>query len=181
MITRCFVPRSPGTYLLQREQWVPRPVDEVFAFFADATNLEAITPPWLNFCILSPAPIAMRRGAAIVYRLRWHGLPLRWFTEIEEWEPPVRFVDVQRRGPYALWHHTHEFEPAGSGTRMRDLVRYALPLGPLGRLTHRLVVRRNLEAIFDYRAKKVTEIFGSRGERAGEGPPAGPGDSVKAG
>jgi ligand-binding SRPBCC domain-containing protein len=153
--------------LLQREQWIARPIEEVFAFFADATNLEAITPPWLRFRILSPGPIAMRPGALIVYRLRWGWLPLRWVTEIEEWQPPFRFADVQLRGPYALWHHTHSFEPHDGGTLMRDRVRYALPLGPLGRLAHRLFVRRDLEAIFDYRAKKVNEVFANPAVEAG--------------
>ncbi len=146
---------------------MPRPVDEVFAFFADAANLEAITPPWLRFRLLSPGPIAMRPGALIFYRLYWGWLPLRWVTEIEEWQPPFRFVDVQLRGPYALWHHTHSFEPHEGGTLMRDEVRYALPLGPLGRLMHRLLVRRDLEAIFDYRARKVSEVFANPTGRAG--------------
>ncbi len=151
------------SFLLEREQWIPRRIEEVFAFFADAKNLETITPPWLRFRILSPEPIAMQAGTLIVYRLRWHWLPLRWLTEITEWEPPWRFVDVQRRGPYALWHHTHEFEPHAGGTRMRDRVRYALPLGLLGALMHRLIVRRDLQAIFDYRARKVAEVLCDRG------------------
>jgi ligand-binding SRPBCC domain-containing protein len=150
------------TFLLQRDQWIPRPVEEVFAFFADASNLEAITPPWLGFRVLSPEPITMRAGALIVYRLRWRRLPLRWVTEIAEWEPPGRFVDMQRRGPYALWRHSHEFEPQAGGTRMRDRVQYALPLGPLGLLMHRLAVRADVEAIFAYRASRVNEIFGGR-------------------
>jgi ligand-binding SRPBCC domain-containing protein len=159
--------RSPaGTLLLQREQWIPRPIDEAFAFFADARNLEAITPPWLGFRILSPEPVAMRVGALIVYRLRWRRLPLRWVTVIERWEPPFCFVDRQRRGPYAHWHHTHSFEPHEGGTRMHDRVRYALPLGPLGRLMNRLVVRGDLEAIFDFRARKVNELLGGRIETA---------------
>jgi ligand-binding SRPBCC domain-containing protein len=147
------------TFLFQHEQWIQKPIDEVFNFFADATNLEVITPPWLGFRILSPEPITMRAGARIAYRLRWHHLPLRWVTEIAEWSPPFRFVDVQRRGPYALWHHTHEFAAHEGGTRLRDQVRYALPLGPLGLLMHRLAVGRDVEAIFAYRAKRVTEIF----------------------
>jgi ligand-binding SRPBCC domain-containing protein len=165
-------PGKEGTvriFLLQREQWIPRPIDEVFAFFADAANLEAITPPWLGFRILSAMPIPMGVGASIVYRLRWRRFPLRWTTEIEEWEPPFRFVDVQRRGPYALWHHAHSFESHEGGTGMQDHIRYALPLGPLGTLTHRLVVRRDLEAIFAYRARRVNEIFGGRIETAGPG------------
>ncbi len=147
------------TYLLEREQWIPRPIGVVFAFFADATNLEAITPPWLGFRILTPRPIALHAGALIDYRLGWRWLPLRWRTRIEEWEPPHRFVDVQLRGPYALWHHTHSFEPHEGGTWMRDRVRYALPLGPLGRLANRFRVRKDLEAIFAYRAEKIAELF----------------------
>jgi ligand-binding SRPBCC domain-containing protein len=147
------------TFELRREQWLPRPVEEVFAFFADATNLEAITPPWLGFRILLPEPTTMHAGARIVYRLRWRRVPLRWVTEIAAWEPPFHFADVQRRGPYALWQHTHRFEPHAGGTRMRDRVRYALPLGPLGAFMHRLMVRKDLDAIFAYRARKVSEIF----------------------
>jgi ligand-binding SRPBCC domain-containing protein len=154
------------TFELHREQWISRPIEEVFAFFADAKNLEAITPPWLDFRILSPEPITTRAGARIAYRLRWRRLPLRWVTEIAEWAPPFRFVDVQRRGPYALWHHTHGFETQEGGTRMRDHVRYALPLGPLGLLMHRLAVRRDVEAIFAYRASRVNDIFGRRMETA---------------
>ncbi len=155
------------TFVLRRDQWIPSPVEEVFAFFADAKNLETITPPWLGFRILSPEPITMHVGTGIVYRLRWHCLPLRWVTEIAEWVPPFRFVDVQRHGPYALWHHTHEFEPQEGGTRMRDLVRYTLPLGRLGYLMHSLIVRRDLEAIFDYRAKRVEQIFRTAPARIG--------------
>jgi ligand-binding SRPBCC domain-containing protein len=161
------------TFLLRREQWLPRPIEQAFAFFADATNLEAITPPWLRFRILSPGPILMRAGTLITYRLRWGRVPLRWVTEITEWQFPFRFVDVQRRGPYALWHHTHSFESDGGGTRMRDEVRYALPLGPLGRLAHRLAVRQDLEAIFDYRERAVSLLFG--GGSAGAGGNAGAG------
>ena len=100
-------------------------------------------------------------------------MPLRWVTEIAEWQPPFRFVDVQLRGPYALWHHTHAFEAHAGWTRMRDCVRYALPLGPLGRLVHRRFVRRDLEAIFDYRARKVSEAFGAGSEAAGAARPRG--------
>ena len=104
-----------GHYVLQREQELPGTPDEVFPFFAEARNLEAITPPFLNFHVVSADE--MRVGALIEYRLRLHGIPIRWLTRIEEWEPGVRFVDAQIRGPYALWHHTHEFEPHDDGTR----------------------------------------------------------------
>src|SRR5260221_466966 len=96
-------------YLLQREQWVPRPIEEVFAFFASAANLELLTPPWLKFQIVTPEPIAMAPGTLIDYRIHWHFIRLRWRTEIIEWSPPTRFVDIELRGPYKLWHHTHAF------------------------------------------------------------------------
>jgi ligand-binding SRPBCC domain-containing protein len=144
-----------GHYTLTREQRLDGTPDDAFAFFADARNLERITPPWLNFHVVTPE-IEMRAGTLIEYRLTLHGLPIRWLTQIEEWAPGERFVDVQLRGPYALWHHTHEFEPAGDGqTLMRDTVRYALPLGPLGALAHKLFVARDLERIFDHRYETV--------------------------
>ena len=139
-------------YVLERSQRVALPAEDVFAFFAEARNLEAVTPPWLGFRVLTPGAIAMREGALIDYRLRLHGLPLRWRTRIAVWDPPRRFVDVQVRGPYSLWEHTHSFEPVDDGVEIRDRVRYALPLGPLGRLAHALFVRRDLERIFDFRA-----------------------------
>jgi ligand-binding SRPBCC domain-containing protein len=146
-------------FLLRREQWIPRPIEDVFAFFADAGNLGLITPPWLNFEFLTPRPIALHAGARIRSRLRWHGLALGWLAEIRRWQPPSEFVDVQVRGPYRLWHHTHRFEPAAGGTRMRDEVRNRLPLGPLGRVAHAWRVRSDLEAIFDHRARRISEIL----------------------
>jgi ligand-binding SRPBCC domain-containing protein len=146
-------------HTLRREQAIDAPRETVFAFFADPFNLEAITPPLLRFAVITPPPVAMRAGAFIQYRLRLHGVPMRWDTLIQEWEPPARFVDVQVRGPYRLWHHTHELEALDGGrTLMRDTVRYALGLGPLGALAHRLVVRRDLEAIFDHRARRVPAL-----------------------
>jgi ligand-binding SRPBCC domain-containing protein len=147
-------------HLLEREQHIPAEPEEVFPFFADAANLERITPPWLRFRVVTPTPIDMREGALIEYRLALHGLPLRWLTRIEEWEPGRRFVDVQLRGPYSLWHHTHSFGPAaGGGTLMRDRVRYALPLGPLGGAAHALLVRRDLRRIFDHRERAIARSF----------------------
>lgn len=148
-------------YVLQREQWIPQPIEEVFAFFADARNLEAITPPWLGFQILSPEPIVMAPGTLIEYRLRWHYLPMRWVTEIRSWNPPIGFMDVQLSGPYRLWEHTHRFQAVDGGTRMGDVVRYALPFGLLGRMAHAWVVKADLEGIFDYRARKVSEFLGN--------------------
>ncbi len=139
---------------------MPRPLREVFAFFSDAQNLEALTPPWMRFHILTPQPIEMFPGTLIDYRLRWHGIPLRWQTQIARWEPPDHFEDVQLKGPYRLWHHTHRFEAFAGGTRIHDLVRYALPFGILGRMVHALSVRRNVEEIFAYRQAKIREMFG---------------------
>ncbi len=133
---------------------------DVFPFFADARNLEAITPPLLRFRVITPDPIEMRVGTLIQYRLRLHGVPVGWLTSIQAWEPPHRFVDVQVRGPYALWHHTHTFEAAEGGTLMRDTVRYAIGFGALGELARRVLVERDLRAIFDHRAARVPRLLG---------------------
>lgn len=143
------------------EQVVPRRLEEVFAFFSRAANLEAITPDWLSFRVLSVVPEPIQKGTLIRYRLRLHGLPLHWTSEIEEWDPPHKFVDVQRRGPYKLWHHTHTFLAEGNNTRIRDEVFYELPLGPLGRIVHWLSVRRDVERIFSFRESKIRALFGS--------------------
>lgn len=144
---------------LERELFIPRPRAEVFPFFADAANLERITPPFLRFRILTPPPIAMHAGTLIDYELRLYGLKFRWRTRIEAFEPPHYFVDVQLRGPYKLWHHRHDFEEVPGGTLMRDRVDYDLPFGPLGALARAFFVRRSVEQIFDYRNKTITEIF----------------------
>jgi ligand-binding SRPBCC domain-containing protein len=137
-------------HTLVREQPLPRPPDEVFPFFADAFNLEAITPPLLRFSVVTARPVEMRAGTILQYRLRLRVLSLDWLTRIAEWTPNERFVDEQLVGPYRLWHHTHEFEPCDGGTLMRDTVRYALPLWPLGEIAAPLV-RRELAEIFDFR------------------------------
>ncbi len=144
---------------LERTQRVERPLDAVFAFFADAANLEAITPRFLRFRILTPTPVEMRRGARIDYALSLFGVPTRWRTRITEWEPGVRFVDEQEAGPYAVWRHTHEFVPRGDATLVRDVVEYALPLGPLGALAHLLCVRRTLARIFDFRRDAMRRLL----------------------
>jgi ligand-binding SRPBCC domain-containing protein len=143
-------------YTLHTELWLPRPRNEVFPFFAEARNLEAIIPPWLKFEVLTPAPIKMRPGALIDYRIRVHGIPIRWRTEIAEWQPPHRFVDVQLCGPYRLWHHTHTFEERDGGTLCGDHVRYR-PRG--GALIHWLFVRSDVERIFQYRQQRLKELF----------------------
>lgn len=141
---------------------LPRPRAEVFAFFADTGNLEALTPPWLRFHIETPQPVEMRPGAIIEYRLRVHGVPVRWKTEITAWEPPDRFVDEQRRGPYRLWIHEHRFEDApGGGTFVIDRVRYR---PPFGRLANWLVVERDALTIFRYRTEALLRLFGGREE-----------------
>jgi ligand-binding SRPBCC domain-containing protein len=143
-------------FKIQTELWLPRPRYEVFPFFAEARNLEILTPPWLKFEVLTPAPIAMRAGTLIDYRIRVHGLPIRWRTEIAEWEPPHQFVDRQLHGPYRLWHHTHTFIERDGGTLCLDCVRYR-PRG--GALLHWLFVRRDVERIFQYRRKRLGELF----------------------
>ena len=145
---------------LEREQMLSHPVDEVFSFFADARNLERLTPPLLRFEVLTPGAIEMRAGTLIEYRLRLHRVALDWLTRIEEWDPGVRFVDMQLAGPYRLWHHTHTFDPADSGTLMRDSVRYALPAWPFGELAGP-IVRRDLARIFDFRRDTVARLLAS--------------------
>ncbi|MBI5106757.1 MAG: SRPBCC family protein [Solirubrobacterales bacterium] len=147
-----------NVHVLEREQVLPGTPEEVFPFFADARNLEAITPPLLRFEVVTPEPIEMRVGTLIQYRLRLRGVPVSWLTSIQAWEPPHRFVDVQVRGPYALWHHTHTFAPVGSPptrTLMRDTVRYAIGFGPLGALAARAFVHRDVAAIFAFRRDAV--------------------------
>ena len=136
---------------------VPRPRAEVFAFFADAGNLQELTPPWLGLEILTPRPIEMRPGTLIDYRLRLRLIPIRWRTRIAVWEPPRRFVDEQLRGPYRLWLHEHTFEEDGDGTLCGDFVRYAVPFGALA---NRLLVARDVRKIFAYRERRLQEIFG---------------------
>ncbi len=148
--------RRGREHTLMRRQRLQLPLEQAFEFYAQARNLEAITPPWLGFRVTTPGEIEMREGALIEYRLALHRIPVRWRTRIEAWEPPVRFVDAQLRGPYALWVHTHTFEPDGpDAVVIGDHVRYALPFGPLGALAHAAFVRRDLERIFDYRAQAV--------------------------
>lgn len=145
---------------LERRQVVAHPVQEVFAFFAQAPNLERITPSWLRFELLDAGPIEMAAGTRIEYRLHLHRLPLRWTSRIEEWEPGRGFVDRQVRGPYRLWHHRHTFEAVAEGTLVGDEVHYALPLRRLGDMAHPLFVARDLERIFAYRHQAVPRLLG---------------------
>lgn len=144
-------------FTLKTSLWLPQPRERVFAFFADAANLEPITPPWLRFRILTPLPIAMAAGTRIDYGLRYRGVPLRWRTEITAWEPPRRFVDSQLRGPYRRWVHEHEFMEQDGGTLAVENVEYALPGGVIA---NTLLIGRDLERIFAYRRQRLREIFG---------------------
>jgi ligand-binding SRPBCC domain-containing protein len=135
------------------------PIAEVFPFFADPRNLEALTPPWLRFEITTPSPIEMRAGTLIDYRLRVHGVPLRWRSEITAWDPPHRFVDEQRRGPYRTWRHEHRFSADGGGTLVEDDVTYAVRGGGL---VDRLFVRRDLDRIFAFRRGALLAAFPTR-------------------
>jgi ligand-binding SRPBCC domain-containing protein len=148
-------------HILERVQVVPLPRDRVFAFFGDARNLEAITPAFLHFSILPPVPVDLHEGSRIDYRLSLFGIPFHWRTRIAAWQPGVRFVDVQERGPYAMWHHTHTFSDVEGGTRVADRVEYRLPLGPLGEVAHPLMVRRTLDRIFDHRQERVATLLGA--------------------
>jgi ligand-binding SRPBCC domain-containing protein len=145
-------------YQIYRKQWVPHDVQRVFAFFSRAENLESLTPPFLRFHI-ARKPLRMEAGARLDYRLRVHGLPVRWKTIIERWDPPHEFVDVQEKGPYRLWHHTHRFWSENGGTCVEDRVRYGMAFGPLGRAVHRMIVARDVAGIFDYRERKIREVF----------------------
>lgn len=136
----------------------------MFPFFADAGNLAQLTPEWLSFRILTPQPIVMGVGTRIDYRIGIHGVPVRWRTRIARWEPPHAFADEQLRGPYALWHHTHTFEPQGGGTLVGDEVVMRPKGGPLAGLLMQLLVRRDVERIFRYRARVLRERFGAPGE-----------------
>lgn len=146
-------------YRLHAEMTVDLPIEQVFEFFADAQQLERITPPWLNFKILTPMPVEIQQGSLLDYRIKLHQIPIRWRTEICVWEPPFRFVDQQLRGPYKRWYHEHTFKEVDGKTLVIDDVHY-IPRG--GRLLHRLMVRPDLERIFAYRQEQLAIIFGDK-------------------
>ncbi len=146
-------------YRLERAITLKKPRTEIFPFFADARNLERITPGFLRFRILTPGPITIHAGTYIDYELRLSGIPFRWRTLIEEFTPNESFVDVQISGPYKSWHHRHEFRDVPGGTEMRDTVDYELPFGVFGSIAHALFVRRSLKHIFDHRNETVKQIF----------------------
>ncbi|TWU14395.1 hypothetical protein CA54_32410 [Symmachiella macrocystis] len=147
-----------GGFILHCEQRLPVPLEEVFEFFSDACALESITPPWLNFHVVTPSPIGITAGTLIDYKLRMHGIPMRWQSEITVWEPPFRFIDSQRKGPYKHWEHEHTFRTDNGGTIVGDTVHYSVPGGAM---IHRLLVKRDLERIFSYRQQAISQRFAS--------------------
>lgn len=153
-------PMRGGVRVRVWEQWLPHAAQDIWPFFCDVNNLEDITPPFLSFRVLGQSTPAIGAGTLIDYRLRLNGIPIRWQSRIDTWDPPRRFIDVQATGPYALWHHTHDFVPMGAGTLMRDTVRYRLPAGWLGALAGGRKVASDVERIFDYRSRKIDERFG---------------------
>lgn len=146
-----------SVHSLHRRQWVPTPLDATFQFFERPQNLPLITPPWLGLELLTAEPLVMARGLTIDYRVRVLGWPTRWRSLIDEWDPPHRFRDIQVRGPYRRWDHRHWFRAQAGGTLVEDVVVYELPAGALGVLVNRVVVRRQLDAIFDYRRARIAE------------------------
>ncbi len=153
-------------FILESRVWIGRPRPEVFAFFADPASLTRITPPSFRLTILNAPPL-LAAGAVIDLRMTWLGVPLSWRAYIREYDPPFRFVDVQVRGPYARWEHRHRFLDEDGETMVEDRVTYRLPLGPLGRLAHRVVVGRQLRALWDYRTRRLGALVGPIRRREG--------------
>ncbi len=152
------IERADEGWLLSTSVLVARPRDEVFPFFADARNLERLTPPFLKFDVLTEGEIPMHAGTLIDYRLSLHGIPIRWRTEIQDWDPPERFVDRQVKGPYRWWIHEHTFDEHAGGALCGDRVRYGVPGGAL---VHRLAVARDVTRVFEYRRARLLELFGA--------------------
>jgi len=148
--------RDPRGYCLSTDLLVAEPRERVFEFFADAFQLETITPRWLHFSVETPRPIAMCEGTLIDYKLQLHGWPVRWRSKISVWKPPFQFVDEQVKGPYRYWRHLHTLEEVDGGTFVRDVVHYAMPLGFI---MHPLLVRRDLTKIFEYRRETMCHLF----------------------
>jgi ligand-binding SRPBCC domain-containing protein len=146
-------------YIVESRMWLPKPRAEVFAFFADPDNLPRVTPPWLGVRRIGP-PAPLAPGTWFDLAITWRGVPFRWRTFVREYDPPFRFLDVQVRGPYARWEHRHLFLAEADGTTVEDRIVYRLPLGPLGRLAHGLLVRRQLEAVWSFRRQTVAALLG---------------------
>lgn len=151
------------TYQLETQLWLPRPREEIFSFFSDPGNLDRLTPPWLHFEILTPKSIAMRAGTLLDYRLRLHGIPIRWQSEIAAWNPPSRFVDRQTVGPYRSWVHVHTFCQHEGGTLLGDSVTYAVPGG---KIIQKLLVGPDLDRVFRYRHEILKQLFNPTGAQS---------------
>ena len=151
-------------HVLERYQLLPKTSAEIFPFFSDERNLEFLTPPWLHFKVEKKSTDSLREGSLIDYRLRVHGVPLRWQSRILEWKKDSKFVDEQVHGPYRVWHHSHDFFPVEGGTLMRDRVRYEVPRVPIVRSLLERFVARDLERIFAYRRKQIAHRFGVPGK-----------------
>lgn len=149
------------THTLKRITFLPADLDRVFDVFKNPRNLEAFTPPWLSFRIISTSDEVVREGTRIRYRLSLAGIPISWQSRITEYAELSHFADEQLTGPYRRWYHRHTFRAVPGGVEMTDVVDYSLPFGPLGRLVHWLIVRHQLRSIFDYRTKVMTEMFGA--------------------
>ena len=147
-------------YLLQTNQTVDESLDNVFPFFSKPENLAKMTPPWLDFQILTPSPIPMEKGTIIDYQIGLGPIPTRWRTLISSYEPSNYFVDEQLNGPYSFWHHTHRFKSVEKGTLLSDEVRYLLPFGFMGDLAHSIMIKRQLEKIFTHRHAVMLKKFG---------------------
>lgn len=152
-------PFRTGDTELLAEQWVPKQREEIFPFFCDETNLERLTPGFLNFHVVKKSTPTIQDGTLIDYKLRVRGLPMRWRSRIEDWRPFERFVDTQLKGPYSKWHHTHEFIPFAGGTLMRDRVRYKVPLGSLGQLIMGPLIKSDVTSIFTFRRKAIRDLL----------------------
>jgi len=153
-------------HVLEARVWLARPRPEVFAFFADPRNLLRLTPPHVGLRLRTDH-VTLTAGAVLDFRVRWLGVPLRWRSYVREYDPPYRFVDVQVRGPWARWEHRHLFLEDGGGTWMEDRVTYRLPLGPLGRLAHGVLVERQLRALWAYRQARLAELLAPGGQAGG--------------
>jgi uncharacterized protein len=155
-----------GHHEMLAEQWVPHKPEEVFPFFCSELNLESLTPKFLNFKVMGKSTEKIEEGTLIDYRLSLHGIPMKWRTRIEQWQPNHKFVDVQLKGPYRKWHHTHEFIPFAGGTLLRDRVLYKLPMGWFGDTAGAWKVEGDVGRIFAFRRQQIDQMFGEKGERA---------------
>ena len=157
------------TYTLKYEQYIDLPINDVFNFFSKPENLSLITPARIKFDILTPVPLKMKEGQLVDYSLKiMYLIKLHWRTLITHYEKPYKFVDQQIKGPYTMWHHTHTFEEKDGGTLIRDDLKYAIPLGILGRFVHALYIKHDIQSIFKYRQKILDDIFTEIKKQSGE-------------